>query len=103
MEAPRLPDYESQEKLIRNAFNLLSVTTVEDKSKYYLFRDSTGPFMRLFISHKQEVNTLTNGKLLLPLIHKLELERFIKGFSLLIGKTTFLLDNDTVIIEQIKV
>ena len=61
-----------------------------------------GPYMKLVISHKQEVNTLTNGKLLLPLIHKLELERFISGFSLLEGQTTFILDNDTVIIEQIK-
>lgn len=102
MESPRLPNHESQENLVRNAFNLLSVTKVEDKSNLFVFRDTIGPYMKLVISHKQEVNTLTNGKLLLPLIHKLELERFISGFSLLEGQTTFILDNYTVIIEQIK-
>lgn len=102
MEAPSLPDYESQELLVKNAFNLLSVTKTEDKSYYFMFKDTSGPFIKLFLSHKQEVNTLTNGKLLLPLTHKLEIERFIKGFSIFKGITTFMLDNDTVILEQIK-
>ena len=95
--------YSESEYLFRNLMNLLSNTKAENYNDFFISNpaQNLGPFTKLIISHHENIRTLTNGEILLRKVNRLDIERLIKGFITLKGTITFLVDNDSVIIEQI--